>query len=631
MGRPYQIELNELDSTYRWARDVEIGDLRGELAYASPKPLIAIGSGGSLSSACLASSLHQQKRFGVSYFDTPLLASRALESSRDARFLIVSARGKNPDVLGFARAVVATEASSITSLCCMPGSPLSQIVGSYSRGTAFEFDPPSGKDGYLATNSLVALNTILARAYSSEADLPSSWAEISHPAEVESALNKKKGGELLSAVCHSELILLFGPETRSAAIDFESKFCESGLASIQIADYRNFAHGRHLWLERWPATTVIMFICPSDKEIAQKTKAKLPKICNVVVFETNMSGAGASFAMQAAVFEVVASLSRKRGWDPGRPSVPDFGRKLYHLSSFPKLSASAKCAAIARKEHVRRMSGLPELPAGEWSEYYEKVKRALEASTFARCVLDYDGTLCDHRYRFGGLPADVARALIALLEHGINIGIATGRGKSVRKALCEALPRTLWSQVFIAFYNGSLVLPISDAEGLEKKVPNKPELARAASCLHSARLQGTSITERPYQVTLESTGVKGAESLWRMAAEALAKDGIADVQLVMSSRSVDVLPKKSSKLNILRAMPDAANDKATLFIGDQPAWPGNDYELLNQPSCLSVDEVSLSLDSGWNMASPGVLGSSALVEYLGRAKLLVDSFHLRLT
>ena len=41
------------------------------------------------------------------------------------------------------------------------------------------------------------------------------------------------------------LVVLHGPDTRSAAVDLESKFVEAALGDIQTADYRNFAHGRH--------------------------------------------------------------------------------------------------------------------------------------------------------------------------------------------------------------------------------------------------------------------------------------------------------------------------------------------------------------------------------------------------
>jgi hypothetical protein len=40
-------------------------------------------------------------------------------------------------------------------------------------------------------------------------------------------------------------VVLHGPATRVGAIDLESKFTEAALGNLQVADWRNFAHGRH--------------------------------------------------------------------------------------------------------------------------------------------------------------------------------------------------------------------------------------------------------------------------------------------------------------------------------------------------------------------------------------------------
>lgn len=489
MGRPYQLELNELHTTYQWAREVDVTALRERLDVEGRRPLIVIGSGGSLSSACLAAGLHQFRRLGISYFDTPLLAQEALSNSRQANILIISARGRNPDVLGFAKSDVQAESHSVTTLCCMKGSPLSKQVAAYRKGAAFEFDNPSGKDGYLATNSLVALNTILARAYSVEADLPDSWAEIADWSNLDRALNEARTN-LAPAIEQRHLMLLFGLDTRSAAVDFESKFNESGLASVQVTDYRNFAHGRHLWLHRHPETPVLMFVSPRDKDLALKTRAKLPKDSAVFVIETNLIGVGASLEMQAAVFQMVSSFAKARGWDPGRPTVPEFGRKLYHLNAYTRLSQSSKSAAISRKQASRRSAGLAEIGPTEWLGLYENAKSSFEMTRFTECVLDYDGTLCDHQARFGGLPNEVCKVLIALLAKEIKVGVATGRAKSVRTALIEALPKNFWRNVTVAYYNGSLVLPLSDAAGLNVDVPANRNLSRASSLLKKALIPG---------------------------------------------------------------------------------------------------------------------------------------------
>ena len=67
-----------------------------------------------------------------------------------------------------------------------------------------------------------------------------------------------------------------------------------------------------------------------------------------------------------------------------------------------------------------------------------------------------------------------------------------------------------------------------------------------------------------------------------------------------------------------------------MCIGDRPCWPGNDAELLTHEFSLSVDEVDGSLDSAWNLAPAGVLGSAALRYYLGKIKMGKKDFRMEL-
>jgi hypothetical protein len=103
------------------------------------------------------------------------------------------------------------------------------------------------------------------------------------------------------------------------------------------------------------------------------------------------------------------------------------------------------------------------------------------------------------------------------------------------------------------------------------------------------------------------------------------------VRVVASSRSVDIIEAETSKLNVLKSMPGARSSRSnTLFIGDRPSWPGNDFELLCQPGSLSVDEVGYDLETGWNLAPAAISGSAALVHYLGQIRKSSQHFRLGL-
>src|ERR1019366_5331536 len=93
---------------------------------------------------------------------------------------------------------------------------------------------PFGKDGFLATSSLLASTVLLARLYSQVTDL-----SISLPTDFQGLLSSNpshEDAEGFHARClplwpRETLLVLHGSSTRSAAIDLESKFTEAALGN----------------------------------------------------------------------------------------------------------------------------------------------------------------------------------------------------------------------------------------------------------------------------------------------------------------------------------------------------------------------------------------------------------------
>ncbi len=111
--------------------------------------------------------------------------------------------------------------------------------------------------------------------------------------------------------------------------------------------------------------------------------------------------------------------------------------------------------------------------------------------------------------------------------------------------------------------------------------------------------------------------------LWRLVNRVLAQKARAVPRVVLSSHSVDVLATGVSKANLVRAVAAKAGvaPDAPLCIGDRGQWPGNDFELLALPYSLSVDEVSESLLSCWNVLPRGISCVPGTMSYLSRMEM----------
>ena len=195
-------------------------------------------------------------------------------------------------------------------------------------------------------------------------------------------------------------MVLHGHVTQAAAIDLESKLTEAALGQVQLADYRNFAHGRHHWFAKHgESSAIISLASQEDLRVAEKTLSLLPKDIPVAKFEV---GGGVPGCLQAVALSIhITGLAGKaRGIDPGRPSVPAFGRKLYHLNGAyrgkgPTRLPEREVAAIIRKAGIGIATLTAQGNLASWRESYSAFMDELRSAGFRAIVLDYDGTLCD--------------------------------------------------------------------------------------------------------------------------------------------------------------------------------------------------------------------------------------------
>lgn len=310
MGRAFTDEIEELDGTYRWALGLTVSKLSAQITSLAGRPLFAVGSGGSLTTAEIAATLYWQFELGFSSAITPVeLASRSA-TLRDSAVFIGTAGGSNPDVIGALRTAASREASLVLALCASLNSRLSGEAGRFSNVTVFDFETPAGRDGFLAANSLLASAVLLARGFAESSGAPS---------RLPKSLSSLVGARTWQSFCRSldnqasrlwlrdTLAVLFGPSTRPAAVDVESKLTEAALCNCSIADYRHFAHGRHHWFAKnGDSSSVLAFVSPDEQALAQKTLAEIPQDIPRLVVDVP-EGPKGMLASLAHVFPIVQS------------------------------------------------------------------------------------------------------------------------------------------------------------------------------------------------------------------------------------------------------------------------------------------------------------------------------------
>ena len=629
MARPYAGEMAKLSETFDRAATADIDPLCQAVCTSGLSPLRAIGSGGSLTGAHVLAGLHQRYTGHLAAVATPL---EAIDEPLDASVAtwLLSAGGGNADILAAAKTLILREPRQIGVLCGRKSSPLAELCRQHPFVDLLLYPSLAGKDGFLATNSLLGFAALLTRAYATEFGSKADWQDVV------ACLKPLLSGTVASLEAwkaatvplwtRSTTLVLHGPSTRIGAIDLESKFTEAAIGQLQIADYRNFAHGRHHWLaKRSETSAVLAFVTDADHTLAQRTLALIPADVPQARILFDGGPSAVALASLLAAMRITEWAGRSRGIDPGRPGVPEFGRKLYNLRlTHPRRVAGLphvtqrEAVAITRKAGVTlgRLATLGELD--RWRDMLAAFLIRLRDARFAGIVLDYDGTVVDTRRRFEPAEPKMVSELVRLAEAGAHIGVATGRGKSVRCHLQKHLPRALWPLVLIGYYNGAEVASLDDDNAPDGSKNVRATLRPLADALRRQPdlSKCTRQEDRPFQITLETTRVIPTKRIWDLTRQVVRATGVHDVAVMCSSHSVDVVAAGVSKLNVVRRLRETFGDEPILAIGDRGRWPGNDHELLREPFALGVDEISVDPVTCWHLGEPGQRGPTVTHEYL---------------
>jgi hypothetical protein len=563
----------------------------------------------------------------------------SVEAETSSGVMLISAGGRNPDALAALAEAIRAEPPWTAVMCGTRATPLGKLARSSEFGSLYEYSIPSGKDGFLATNSLLAAFTLLIRSAAEPGEsLPPTLADVLAAPDVMTFFESSSSGDLPGVLGRETLIVLHGPDTKSAAIDLESKLTEAALARVQLADFRNFGHGRHHWLaKRASESAILAFSTPEERSLCARTLALLP--IEVPRLVANLPRSSCYRPLQALLytFGLTARFGEARCIDPGRPSVPEFGRKLYHLRASRRAEARVDTvpAEIRRKLRVAHLPSDTSTAADFWRLRLREQHERFREQVFEGVVFDYDGTLCSSKDKHEGPVADLASHLTRFLDNRITVGIATGRGQSVRRDLQRCLPQHHWEAVWIGYYNCSDISSLADETAPDRSECSVESLRFAYEGLRSdVLLQETcQWSARPHQITIEPLGPLYGSRLWQYVEERLQALHIPGIQVVSSSLSVDVLAPGVSKRNLVKFFVDrgkVTSEERVLCVGDRGRWPGNDHGLLDHPFALSTDEVSADPLSGWNLAPAGCRGTQATRFYLDHVEVHPASFRLRL-
>lgn len=619
MGRPYKKELEAMMETYEFVNQANVSSVFSFFRNNTSIPLLIIGSGGSFAVAKMFEFCYQNYG-GMAKAITPYELEDSKKILGKSKILIVTAGGNNPDTVGAYSYARLFEPYELCVICMSKNSKIAKVINKNKDAILYEMVIPFGKDGYLAVNSSIAMFTIGKKIMDELEDNSNSIVSF------DSCMESLPSIEKLSKI--NNLIVLYGGWGTPAAYDLESKCSEAGLMSVQFVDYRNFAHGRHNWIDKnKDSTMLVALITPEDRVICKKTLEKLPLFLPRVCLETKHEGSVAALDLLVKVFYFVDYLGDLRDIDPGKPQVPEYGSKLYNIkynllsndAYMKKMAKSAKASAVYRKV---KMSPNNDTWFDYYGNMYDRFVDRLYKEVYQALLLDYDGTVCGLD---GKISGEIISKLNLLLENDIIIVFATGRGDSIIGQLRNNIPNIYWDNVVVGYYNGSYIANLTKEPELQEI--SLKELNQFYNLVKRTLPFGEKLIDKGYQLSVREKDIDKRNFYFEVLSELKCTHGFDSICMFLSGHSIDIVADASGKQKVVDYI-KAIYNVNILSIGDEGRLYENDFELLARNMGLSANNQNKIGTSGWNLAPLGISNVRATEYYLSKMKVVEGGFVL---
>lgn len=615
MGRPFSQEIKAIDDTYAFSVNIDSTKLEKYILENITAPFLVVGSGGSFAVA-LTCALLIDSFGGFAKATTPYELMNSLKSLCNCNVMFFSASGNNADIINAYNFCKKNGAKSTFILCIRESSKLvMEAINKYHDTYFLETTLPVGNDGFLAVNSSLCALAILESVYQRVNKITSfTRAHIA----------KSLSADVLKCLDAHSIIALGGRWTTPVVFDFESKCTEAGLINVMPADLRNFAHGRHHWVAKNPDTSVICFVTENERVLAEKTLKLLPPFVNKSIIVSSCNGVSATIELLTQLFLVIQKLGESKGIDPGKPGVPEYGSKLYHLSYNPlsEIKATQRNSDdLLDRMTIRKVKsiGLSEEKCVDVKVFAQQFLKKLSSASFRGLVLDYDNTIISHNDVTDSTYLLCLDCLKNFAENGVYICFATGRGKSIRDQLKCLFPSHLQEKIYICYYNGASILPLAtEPESATNQIdPNLQKLIVLLA--KEAAFSDIKQSLRNTNLSIEGP-VETLNSVYSFLTRKILEGEIKGLKLARSDHSIDVMLSSISKESAVLFTKEKCLGEV-LCIGDSGDETGNDYCLLSNEYALSVGSVSTSMENCWNISSFGLNGPSATLEYLSKLQM----------
>ena len=313
------------------ARKTQMGKY---LSEARERPIILVGSGGSLVAASFGEQLVLRSLGLPGKAIAPFEFTNLPAMDARTGVVLLSYGGENSDILAAAERVVEL---GMERVIVVTGSPSSKLAKLAKKNKWAVVELLREVRGFVATAGMLSMVSALASILTPDgvASELSSWFSLDSLYKTFSDAEKRAVSEVRKfpegqSIASRHLIALGSGWGWPAATDLESKVVEAGVCTIEISELKNFTHGRYISAFHHSRNRdFILFGTPDDSELVDYLVSKLKRYFNIAVFDTPHEGIRGSLDLLVQELYFAHHLTKRAGKSLTSPKYPPQARGLY--------------------------------------------------------------------------------------------------------------------------------------------------------------------------------------------------------------------------------------------------------------------------------------------------------------
>lgn len=309
--------LSESDNILKFSEELDVSRFRAWILKESHLPLICIGNGGKHTSY---PALLYEMMYCVARTITPLeFASISPETIRNSKILLISSSGRNQDIIyATRRALKYNPKMDNIAFLTFNDSERNQVIKALKGKNVFVYKNPY-KDGFISIRSRILTYSILYIAFSGINKLSGKIRKERH---YKYSINKR--GLLPNPKKIQHYCVLYASWGEPVARDIESILTESGMASAQVCDYRNYCHGRFIFGSNHckdGTTCMVFLVSPREKKFVEQLRQDvLPSNMPIIEISTEHNSPLATIELLLdAMYLIFDIAERYHGINPNSP------------------------------------------------------------------------------------------------------------------------------------------------------------------------------------------------------------------------------------------------------------------------------------------------------------------------